>query len=156
MKLKRVYLKQEYAVRIVFNKDKLTNSKPLFEILSALNMYQINLHQYLNFMHKFINNQILSRFSDLIKKPDHKYHTNISQLSFYLKIYSLKSTKYFISIREPKLWNDVIKKEKKDIQSYSLFQKKIKSKIIEIDKMKLIIFNETFIISKSTNFISVH
>ena len=64
-------------------------------------------------MHKFINNQILSIFNDLTKKPDHKYHTNISQLSFHLKRYSLKSTKYFISIPEPKLWNDVINKEKK-------------------------------------------
>ena len=37
-------------------------------------------------------------------------------------------------------------KKKRDIQSYSLFQKKIKSKQIETDKMKLIIFNERFII----------
>ena len=29
-KLKRVYLKQKHSVRIVFNKDKLTHSKPLF------------------------------------------------------------------------------------------------------------------------------
>ena len=47
-------------------------------------------------------------------------------------------------------------KKKRDIQSYSLFQKKIKSKQIEIDKMKLIIFNERFIMLKSTNFISVY
>ena len=41
-KLKRVYLKQKHVVRIVFNKDKLTHSKPLFENLNALNVYQIN------------------------------------------------------------------------------------------------------------------
>ena len=51
-KLKRVYLKQKHAVRIVFNKDKLTHSKPLFENLNALNVYQINIYQDLNFMHK--------------------------------------------------------------------------------------------------------
>ena len=39
-KLKRVYLKQKHAVRIVFNKDKLTHSKPLFENLNTLNAYQ--------------------------------------------------------------------------------------------------------------------
>ena len=42
-KLKRVYLKQNHAVRIVFNKDKLTHSIPLFKNLNALNVYQINI-----------------------------------------------------------------------------------------------------------------
>ena len=132
-KLKRVYLKQKHAVRIVFNKDKLTHSKPLFKNLNALNVYQINIYQHLNFMHKFINNQIPSIFSDFIKRPNHKYPTNFSQSRFYLKRYSLNSTKYSISIRGPKLWNDVINKEEKDIQSYSLFQKNIKSKLIKIE-----------------------
>ena len=54
-------------------------------------------------MHKFINNQIPSMFSYLIERPDHKYPTNFSQSSFYLKRYSLNSTKYSISIRGPKL-----------------------------------------------------
>ena len=59
-----------------------------------------------------------------------------------------------------KLWNDVIDKEEKDIQSYSLFQRKIKSKLIETEnkqnKTKLIIFYEMLIILKSTNMISVY
>ena len=38
-KLKRVYLKQKHAVRIVFNNDKLNYSKPLLENLNALNVY---------------------------------------------------------------------------------------------------------------------
>ena len=46
----KVYLKQKHAVRIVFNKDKLTNSKPLFENLDVLNVYQINIYQHLNFI----------------------------------------------------------------------------------------------------------
>ena len=84
-------------------------------------------------MHTFIKNQIPSIFSDLIKIPDNKYPTNFSQSSFYLKRYSLNSTKYSISIRGFKLWNDVINKEEKNIQSYFLFQKNIKSKLIEIE-----------------------
>ena len=88
-------------------------------------------------MHKFINNQIPSIFSDFIKRLNHKYPTNFSQSRFYLKRYSLNSTKYSISIRGPKLWNDVINKEEKDIQSYSLFQNKFRSKLIKIE-------NETF------------
>ena len=120
-KLKRVYLKRKHVVRIVYNKDKLTHSKPLFENLNALNAYQTNIYQHLNFMHKFINNQIPSIFNDFIKRPNHKYPTNFSQSSFYLKKYSLNSTKYSISIRGPKLWNDVTNEEEQDIQSYYLF-----------------------------------
>ena len=52
---------------------------------------------------------------------------------FYLKRFSLNSAKYYILIRGPKLWNNVINKEEKDIQSCSLFQKKIKSKLIETE-----------------------
>ena len=84
-------------------------------------------------MHKFINNQISSIFSDFIKRPNHKYHTDFSQSSFYLKTYCLNSTKYSISIRGPKLLNDVIDKEEKDIKSYSLFQNKIRSKLIKTE-----------------------
>ena len=82
--MKKVYLKQKHAARIVFNKDKLTHSNPLFENL------------------KFIISNI---------------HIPTRKL-------------WFISIRGPKLWNDVINKE----ESYSLFQKKIKSKLIKIEK----------------------
>ena len=57
----------KHAVRIVFNKYKLTYSKPFFENLNALNVYQISIYQHLKFMHKFISNQIPSIFSDLIK-----------------------------------------------------------------------------------------
>ena len=115
-KLKRVYLKQKHAVCIVFNKDKITRSKPFFENLNALNVYEINIYQHLKFMYKFINNQIPSIFSDFIKRADHKYPKNFSQSSFYLKRYSLNSTKYSISTCGPKLWNDVVNKEVKDIQ----------------------------------------
>ena len=83
-------------------------------------------------MHKFVNNQIPSVFSDFIKRPNHKYPTNFSQSSFYLKRYSLNSTKYSISILGPKLWNVVINKEEKNIQSYSLFQKRIRPMLIKI------------------------
>ena len=84
-------------------------------------------------MYKFTNNQIPSIVNDLTKRPDHQYPTNFFQSSFYLKRYSLNSTNCSISILEPKLWNDVINKEDKVMKSYSLFQEKIKSKLIEIE-----------------------
>ena len=54
-----------------------------------------------------------------------------------LKRLSLDSTKY-IFIRGSKLWKDVINKEEKEIQPCYLFQRNIKSKLIESE-------NETYL-----------
>ena len=81
-------------------------------------------------MHEFTKNQITSIFSDIIKCSDHKYFTNFSQSSFYLKNYSLNSKKCFMSIRGLCYR---IKEERKYSNTHSLFQKEIKSKLIGID-----------------------
>ena len=78
-KLKRVYSKQKHVVCIVFNNDKITHSKPLFENLNTLNVNQINIYLYFHIINKLINNQIPSILNDLIKITDHKYTTNFSQ-----------------------------------------------------------------------------
>ena len=65
-----------------------------------------------------------------IKRPEHRYPTSFSSLSFTLKPYSLNSTKYSISVRGPKLWNDIPNKQEKEIKSSLLFQKKMKSKLL--------------------------
>ena len=44
------------TVRIVFIQEKLTHSRPLLRSLNALNVYQINIYQHLNFIHKVSNN----------------------------------------------------------------------------------------------------
>ena len=88
---------------IVFNQEKLTLSRPLLRSLNALNVYQINLYQHLNFMHKVSNNVAPLIFNDMFKKPSHKYPTNFSHNNFSLKKCSLNSTKYSISFRGPKL-----------------------------------------------------
>ena len=42
--LKALLCKQKQALRIVFNKGGLSQSKPLLKILNALNVYKINLY----------------------------------------------------------------------------------------------------------------
>ena len=121
------------AVRFVFNEDRLSHSRPLLRKINALNVYQINLYQHLNFMHKFNNQETPRIFNDLIKKPVHKYPTNFSKSNFCLKNVSLNSTKYWISFRGPKLWNEILHKEEKELESYSLFQNIIRSKLLMIE-----------------------
>ena len=122
-KLKTIYFHQKHAVCIVFNEDKLTHSCPLSRALHALNDYQINLYQHLNFMYKLNTNQVSSIFNDLIKKPEHKYPTKFSKNCFSLRDFSLKTTKYAISYRGSKIWNDFLTKSEKELQSLSVFKK---------------------------------
>ena len=59
-KLKEINLLQKRAVRFVFNEDRLSHSRPLLRKINALNVYQTNLYQHLNFMHNFNNQKTLN------------------------------------------------------------------------------------------------
>ena len=50
-----------------------------------------------------------------------------------MKKYSLNCAKVLISLHGLKLRNYVLDKKEKDIQSYSLFQKKLKSKLLQTE-----------------------
>ena len=131
---KAIYLPQKHAVRIVFNENNMTHSRPLLRSLNALNIYQINLFQHLHFMYNFNKNETPIIFYNLIKKPIHKYPTKFSKNSFSLKTFFLNGSKYCISFRGPKIWNDFLTNEEKEINSYLLFSKAIKSKLIETEE----------------------
>ena len=120
-KLKTIHFHQKHAVRIVFSEDKLTQSRFLLRSLSTLNVYQISLYQHLAFMYKLNKNKAPLTFNELIKKPFHKYPTKFSENCFTVKAVSLKSTKYCISFRGPKNWNEFLTKEEKELQLFSIF-----------------------------------
>ena len=42
---------------------------------------------------------------------------------------------WYISVRGPKLWNIFLQSKEKEIQSYSPYQKTIKSKLIETENV---------------------
>ena len=84
----------------------------------------------MNFLHKFNNQGIPRIFNDPIKKPVHKYPTNFSKSNFCLKNLSLNSPKYSVSFCGPKLWNEILHKDEKELESYSLSQNRyVKIKI---------------------------
>ena len=112
-KLKNKFV-QKRAVCFVFNEDRLSYSRPLLRKINAVNVYQINLYQHLNFMHKVNNQETSSIFNDLIKRLVNKYLTNFSKSNFCLK-------------------TKILHKEEKDLESYSVFQNQIKSKLLMIE-----------------------
>ena len=78
-------LQLKRAVRFVFNEDRLSHSRPLLRKINALNVYQTNLYQHLNFMHKFNNQKTPRIFNDLIKKKNR--YINI-QLIFQNQVFA--------------------------------------------------------------------
>ena len=85
----KIHFLQKHAVCIAFHEDILTQSRPLLLSLNILNVYQINLYQHLAFMYKINKNKAPLTFSELIKKPFHKYTTKFSENCFSLKAISL-------------------------------------------------------------------
>ena len=64
----KINIKQKHAVRIIFNEDRLCHSRPLLKTLKALNVYQLNINQNLNFSPRLKNDNIPKIFTELIKK----------------------------------------------------------------------------------------
>ena len=68
-KLKKVQSKEKHALRIIFNQSKTAPSEPLFLNLNVLNVYQINIFQSVQFMHKIKNKSVPHIFVKLFGVP---------------------------------------------------------------------------------------
>ena len=88
-------------------------------------------------MHRIKIGNIREVFHEAIKKRNHKYPTTFSNLNYSIKKYSLKSTKYSVSYRGPTLWNTILDKRDKEIESHLLYKKKIKSKLLDITNKQM-------------------
>ena len=84
-------------------------------------------------MHRLSIDDLPKNFYNAFKKPDHKYPINFSICNHGLKKDSLKSSKSAVSNRGPKLWNEFLKNEEKKVESQILFQKIVKSKLLDLE-----------------------
>ena len=55
--MKIINIKLKHAVTIIFNEDRLCHSRPLLKNLNTLNVYQVNIYQNPNFMHRLKNDR---------------------------------------------------------------------------------------------------
>ena len=120
---KIINIKQKHAARIIFNEDRLYHSRPLSKTLNALNVYQLNIYQNLTFMHRLKNDNIPKIFTELMKKPKHKYPTNFSKNSYATKSFSLSNMKYFISIEDQNYGMTFCKTSKRKFNPTDFFKK---------------------------------
>ena len=134
--LAKILLKQKQAVRIIFQKDRLTHSRPLMKKLKALNVYQINLYQVTSFMYQVKNGTIPKIFNNSFSSVDHSYSTRFSLNSFQLPR-SSKTSKFSIISRGPKLWNQFLNNDEKNRPTILSFKHALKSKILDFDNEML-------------------
>ena len=80
-KLKK-YIIYRKATQIINNENRLCHSGPLLKNRNALNVYQINLYQNLNFIQRIKMANIPEGFHEAIKKSNYEYPTTFSNLSY--------------------------------------------------------------------------
>ena len=87
-------------------------------------------------MHRLSIDYLPKHFSNTFKQPDHKYPTKFSICNYSLKKHSLKSSKFAVSYRGPKLRNEFFSNKENKIESRTQFQKRVKSKLRDMENMR--------------------
>ena len=123
--LKGIHLKQKHAVRIIFHKSRLEHSRPLMYSIKALNIYQLNLHQILLFMHKVKYGVIPDTLQGNFSLVNHLYRTRYSLNNF--KLSQSKAPRFSITSRGPTLWNNILSENEKNIISLNKFKNSTKN-----------------------------
>lgn len=79
-------------------------------------------------MHRFKNDSIPKAFTELIRKPKHKYLRKFSKNNSILKLFSLSNMKFCISVRGLKLWHEFLQSAKRK-SNLLTFSKNCKNKV---------------------------
>ena len=82
-------------------------------------------------MFKVKNGLIPDAFQNKFNMISHDYFTKNSMCNFKEPRFSLKVTKFAISLRGPRLWNKIL--DNNTFTSYSLFQTTIKDRLINLE-----------------------
>ena len=128
--LKDIFLKQKQAVRIIFNKDRLTHSRPLMKKLKVLNVYQLNLYHVSSFMYQVKKGTIPKIFNKNLSSVEHSYPTRFAINNFQLPRSSMTS-KFSIILCGPKIWNQFLTDEEKNSPTLFSLKLTLKNKILD-------------------------
>ena len=80
------------------------------------------------------NSDIRAIFNDIVKKPAHKYQPKFPSLNYTLRKCSFTNSRFSISFRGPKLWNEILNKEEEGLECHTLFKKCFKLKLLNMEK----------------------
>ena len=88
-------------------------------------------------MFKVKNSLIPDTFQNKFNMISHDYFTKNSMCNFKEPCFSLKLTKFAISSRGPRLWNQILDNNSKAFTSYSLFPTTMKNRLINLENVVL-------------------
>ena len=124
-KLKKLASKQKEAVRVVNNDN--ANIRELMHKMKVLNIYKLNIYQVLTFMHKVKTNTAPLVFRTKFQEIQHIYPTRFSKNSFVENQLVYSQTKFAVSSRGPRLWNNILDQQQKAIDHETIFKELVKS-----------------------------
>ena len=121
IKLKNLFGKQKQAVRIIFNEDKFTQTRPLLKTLKALNVYQTNLLQVFLFMHNIKLNSSPRISLHQFQTINHKCETRCSKNNFKEPKKETNYAKHCIHTHGQVIWNSFLNETEKKTYHHFFF-----------------------------------
>ena len=97
-KLIKLYSLQRHFSRIIYFKKRSENALALMKMANILNIYKINIHQHLLFMHRFYNNNLPKNFDHYFKHVNNKTYNLRSNDENQLKMPFIKNKKSEFSL----------------------------------------------------------
>ena len=117
-------------IRLIYKKNRFYHSKELFELCEIRSVYKLNLLNTTVFMHKIKNITAPSSVLEKFEQPSHSYPTRFSRGNYTKPQIILRKCRFWISIRGPPIWNNLVGSTEKEIQSSSLFKTKMKRELL--------------------------
>ena len=130
-KLKKVASKQKDAVRVVNNDN--ADIREFMLKMKILNIYKLNIYQVLTFMFKIKTNTAPLVFRTKFKEIQHIYPTRFSKNSFVENQLVYSQTKFSVSSRGPRLWNNILDQHQKSIDHETIFKESVKLSLLSLE-----------------------
>ena len=119
--------KQKHISWIKFIQFKTSPFELPFLNFNVQNVYQINIFQSNQFMHKIKKEQKYSVYlPKLFGVPCHTYPTSFSLTNFPEPLTFLKPTRFSVSVRGPILWSNCLSKSENEIDNFFCSNKGLK------------------------------
>ena len=130
-KLKKLASKQKQALRLI--NDGITDIRELMFRMKVLNIYKLNIYQVLTFIFKVKMNTAPRVFQTQFTEIQHQYSTRFSKNSFVENQLVYSQTKFSVSSRGPRLWNNLLDQQQKSLDRETCFKKSIKLSLLSLE-----------------------
>jgi len=128
--LKKLYVIQKKACRIIMNKDRYAEARPLLKELGILNPFQLNIFHTILFMFRLRNEMLPKIFKAQFSVINHRYPTRHSINNYTIPKSTLRKTDFAITYRGPRLWNSIPTAPMKNITSFEIFKSSCKQLLL--------------------------